>query len=74
MKAEIVLLPGDGIGPEVIDQARLTLEQIAETFGHALTARAQAESLSRTNFRPPRLSATAIEAFLYSFSILLVQK
>jgi 3-isopropylmalate dehydrogenase len=37
MKAEIVLLPGDGIGPEVIDQARLTLEQIAETFGHAFT-------------------------------------
>jgi len=36
MKAEIVLLPGDGIGPEVVDQARLVLEKVAETFGHTL--------------------------------------
>jgi 3-isopropylmalate dehydrogenase len=37
MKADIVLLPGDGIGPEVIEQARLVLEQVAETFDHAFT-------------------------------------
>ncbi len=37
MKAKIVLLPGDGIGPEVVDQARLVLEKVAETFGHTLT-------------------------------------
>lgn len=37
MKADIVLLPGDGIGPEVIEQAHLVLEHIAETFGHAFT-------------------------------------
>jgi 3-isopropylmalate dehydrogenase len=34
MKAEILLLPGDGIGPEVIDQAREALEAIAGSFGH----------------------------------------
>jgi len=37
MKAEIVLLPGDGIGPEVIEQARRVLEHIAETFGHTFS-------------------------------------
>jgi 3-isopropylmalate dehydrogenase len=37
MKADIVLLPGDGIGPEVTDQARLVLEYVGETFDHAFT-------------------------------------
>jgi 3-isopropylmalate dehydrogenase len=34
VKADIVLLPGDGIGPEVIGQAQACLITIAETFGH----------------------------------------
>ena len=34
MQASIVLLPGDGIGPEVIEQARLVLEAVAGRFGH----------------------------------------
>lgn len=34
MKANIVLLPGDGIGPEVTAQAVRVLESIAEKFGH----------------------------------------
>jgi 3-isopropylmalate dehydrogenase len=34
MKARIVLLPGDGIGPEVVDEARRVLEAVARTFGH----------------------------------------
>ena len=37
MKADIVLLPGDGIGPEVIEQARLVLKKIGKIFGHAFT-------------------------------------
>ena len=36
MKAVIVLLPGDGIGPEVVEQARATLATVAERFGHEL--------------------------------------
>jgi len=36
MKATIVLLPGDGIGPEVVREARATLETVAERFGHEL--------------------------------------
>jgi 3-isopropylmalate dehydrogenase len=32
----IVLLPGDGIGPEVVEEARLTLETVAARFGFDL--------------------------------------
>lgn len=35
MLAKIVLLPGDGIGPEVIEQARLVLESLASQTGHS---------------------------------------
>ena len=34
MKAKITLLPGDGIGPEVIGAAQRILEKIGEKFGH----------------------------------------
>jgi len=33
-KANIVLLPGDGIGPEVVDEGRRVLERVAVRFGH----------------------------------------
>ena len=32
----IVLLPGDGIGPEVVEEGRATLEAVGERFGHEL--------------------------------------
>ena len=35
MNATIVVLPGDGIGPEIVLQARRVLEVIARRFGHA---------------------------------------
>lgn len=34
MNATITLLPGDGIGPEVVAQGRLLLEAIAARYGH----------------------------------------
>ena len=34
MNAKIVLLPGDGIGPEVVEEARLVLDAVAALFGH----------------------------------------
>src|SRR5262245_51617008 len=37
MKASIVLLPGDGVGPEAVDVARQVLEQAGKRFGHELT-------------------------------------
>ena len=37
MKATIASLPGDGIGPEVMQQAYRLLEKIEEKFGHEFT-------------------------------------
>jgi len=37
MSARIVLLPGDGIGPEVLAQARNVLDAIGRRFGHRFT-------------------------------------
>ena len=34
MKANIALTPGDGIGPEVVNEARLVLEAVARRHGH----------------------------------------
>jgi 3-isopropylmalate dehydrogenase len=34
MKANIALTPGDGIGPEVVNEARLVLEAVAARHGH----------------------------------------
>ena len=35
MDARIVLLPGDGIGPEIVTQAKRVLESVATRFGHS---------------------------------------
>lgn len=37
MQAKIVLLPGDGIGPEIVSQARRVLEAVASRSGHQFT-------------------------------------
>ncbi len=37
MKLQIALLPGDGVGPEVIQQAVKVLNAIAEKFNHTFT-------------------------------------
>ncbi|HEY8944154.1 MAG TPA: 3-isopropylmalate dehydrogenase, partial [Polyangiaceae bacterium] len=37
MKANIVLLPGDGVGPEVVDATRKVLDAIAKRFRHELS-------------------------------------
>jgi 3-isopropylmalate dehydrogenase len=37
MRANIALLPGDGIGPEVVGAARSILERVAARGGHAFT-------------------------------------
>lgn len=34
MSKKIILLPGDGIGREIIESAKLVLEKVAEKFGH----------------------------------------
>ena len=34
MQAKIVLIPGDGVGPEVVKEARSVLEAVARRGGH----------------------------------------
>jgi len=34
MKYNIAVIPGDGIGPEVIDQAKKALNAIADVYNH----------------------------------------
>ena len=41
MKANLVLLPGDGIGPEIVDQATDVLTTIASRFGHEFSFTSQ---------------------------------
>jgi len=36
-KASLVLLPGDGIGPEVVGEGKKVLERVAARFGHTFT-------------------------------------
>jgi len=50
MNAHIVLLPGDGIGPEVVNEARLVLEAVARRHGHQF------------KFTPHLLGGCAIDA------------
>src|SRR5688500_18744293 len=37
LKANITLLPGDGIGPEVVAEAVRVLEAVANAYGHTFT-------------------------------------
>ncbi len=37
MKKNIALIPGDGIGPEIVGQAQLVLDKIAQLYGHEFT-------------------------------------
>ncbi|MBI5829311.1 MAG: 3-isopropylmalate dehydrogenase, partial [Chloroflexi bacterium] len=37
MKAKIITLPGDGIGPEVTGEAVRVLQTMAQQFGHEFT-------------------------------------
>lgn len=37
MKMNIVCIPGDGIGPEIVAQARAVLDEMAKVYGHEIT-------------------------------------
>jgi 3-isopropylmalate dehydrogenase len=41
LKANLVLLPGDGIGPEIVESARGVLTAIVESFGHEFSFQSQ---------------------------------
>ena len=36
MKLNIVCIPGDGIGPEIVTQAKKVLDKVAKAYGHEI--------------------------------------
>ena len=36
MKCNITCIPGDGIGPEIVAEAKKVLEKVAKVYGHEL--------------------------------------
>lgn len=39
MKLKIGCIPGDGIGPEIVKQAKVVLEKVAQVYGHEISYR-----------------------------------
>jgi len=37
MEKNIALIRGDGIGPEIVNQAVLVLDRVAEIYGHSFS-------------------------------------
>jgi 3-isopropylmalate dehydrogenase len=71
MEARIVLLPGDGIGPEVIEQARRVLDRIAETKGHTFSYEEQLIGGCAIDAKNDPLPAATLEACQRADAILL---
>jgi 3-isopropylmalate dehydrogenase len=71
MLLNLTILPGDGIGPEVTDQAVLVLEALADIFGHQLQLhRKDIGGAALTASNDP-LPADTLQACLSSSAVLL---
>lgn len=71
MLLNLTILPGDGIGPEVTEQAVLVLQSIADAFGHQLQLKSKnigGAALTATN---DPLPADTLQACLSSSAVLL---
>jgi 3-isopropylmalate dehydrogenase len=71
MKAHIVLLPGDGIGPEIVNEARGVLEAIATRFGHTFTWEEQLIGGVSIDAHGTALTDSALKACRESSAVLL---
>lgn len=71
MNADIVLLPGDGIGPEIISQARRVLDAVANSFGHQFSMSEHAIGGNAIDDFGDPLPQTTIDACRASDAILL---
>src|SRR5579862_3612529 len=71
MLVKLTILPGDGIGPEVTDEALRALAKVAEVFGHQLeVARKNIGGAALTASSDP-LPADTLESCLASKAVLL---
>src|SRR5882762_6570327 len=71
MLLNLTILPGDGIGPEVIEQAVLVLQCIAEAFGHQLQLQKKIIGGAALAAANDPLPPDAIQACLSSSAVLL---
>jgi 3-isopropylmalate dehydrogenase len=70
-KANLVLLPGDGIGPEVVAEARKVLEHVASRFGHTFTFTTHLIGGAAIDATGGSLPKPTVEACLVSDAVLL---
>jgi 3-isopropylmalate dehydrogenase len=71
MLLNIAILPGDGIGPEVIDEAVHVLEAIAATFGHQLSLKKKDVGGAALTSSQNPLPQDTLQACLASRAVLL---
>ena len=71
MLLNLTILPGDGIGPEVTEQAVLVLRAVAETFGHQLQLQSKNIGGAALAAANDPLPADTIQACLSSSAVLL---
>jgi 3-isopropylmalate dehydrogenase len=71
MLLRIAILPGDGIGPEVTDEAVRVLQKLAETFGHDLRLTSKPVGGAALAASNDPLPADTLQACLASEAVLL---
>ena len=71
MEAKLVLLPGDGIGPEIVDQAERVLRTIAQRCGHDFAFESYAVGGNAIDEFGTPLPEETLEACKASHAILL---
>ena len=71
MLLKLTVLPGDGIGPEVTEQAVLVLQAIADAFGHQIQLQRKAIGGAALTASNDPLPADTIQACLSSEAVLL---
>jgi 3-isopropylmalate dehydrogenase len=71
VEAQLVLLPGDGIGPEVVAEAERVLKVIADKFGHQFRTRRMPMGGNAIDSHGDPLPAETLEACRAADAILL---
>jgi 3-isopropylmalate dehydrogenase len=71
MLLKLTILPGDGIGPEVTEQAVLVLQALADGFGHQLQLQHKLIGGAALSATDDPLPADTIQACLASSAVLL---
>src|ERR1700674_4991875 len=71
MLLNLTILPGDGIGPEVTEQAVLVLQAVADAFGHELKLQQKNIGGAALTAANDPLPADTIQACLASSAVLL---